>query len=311
MGPTMNAYLIRNTVCAFALSIVMLAPAHAVEPRIFPTPEAAVEALGVAAKASDDAPLVTLFGDAHLAELVQQDRAMALADRAQFATAFAEYHMLRDDAPNRRTVLVGYDAWPFPIPLVTVDGGWRFAPEQGVQEILNRRIGRDELNAIDVLRAYVDAQRAYAAKDRLGDGVFQYAKRIGSSAGKRDGLYWPADTAKGDEESPFGPLLAEATPYLTGHKAGDPYRGYYFKILTAQGSHAAGGPFNYIIHGRMIAGFGMVAYPTQYGKTGVMSFIVNQNGRVFEKNLGANSAATGASMKIFDPGPGWSEVPAD
>ena len=289
------------------LLLAMLPPANAIEPRIFPTPEAALEALGDAAKSTDDAPLVALFGDAHRAQLVQKDRAAALADRAQFTTAFAEFHLLREDAPAHRTVLVGFDAWPFPIPLVSTNGGWRFATEQGVQEILNRRIGRNELSAIDVLSAYVDAQRTYAAKDRLGDGVLQYARRISSSDGKQNGLYWPADAANG-EESPFGPLIADAAPYLKGHQPGDPFRGYYYRILTAQGAHAAGGAYSYVINGRMIAGFAMVAYPAQHGETGVMSFIVNQNGKVYERNLGANTAVLGAKMNLFDPGPGWKEL---
>ena len=138
--------------------------------------------------------------------------------------------------------------------------------------------------------------------------MLQYAQKLASAPGKHDGLYWPADAAKGEEASPFGPLVAESSAYLKGHAAGDPYRGYHFRILTRQGASAAGGAYSYVINGRMIAGFAMVAYPAEYGKSGVMSFIVNQNGKVFEKDLGKDSAAIGAKMTTFDPGTGWKEV---
>jgi hypothetical protein len=220
------------------------------------------------------------------------------------------YKMLEDEGNDRRILVIGDQAWPFPIPLVKRGERWRFATEEGVDELVNRRIGANERSAIYVLRAYLDAQKDYATKDRDGDGVLQYAQKLGSTAGKHDGLYWPADAAKGEEESPFGPLLAESAPYLKGHKAGDAYRGYHFRILTTQGKNAKGGAYNYVINGRMIAGFAMVAYPAQYGQSGVMTFIVSHNGKVFEKNLGKGSAEIGAKMTAFDPGPGWKEVPA-
>ena len=159
-----------------------------------------------------------------------------------------------------------------------------------------------------MLRAFVDAQRAFAAVDRDGDGVLQFAQKLASTPGKRDGLYWTADPAKGEEMSPFGPLIAESSAYFKGHTAGDPYRGYHFRILTRQGEHAPGGAYNYVINGRMIAGFAMVAFPAEWDKTGVMSFIVNHNGKVYQKDLGKNSTAIGARMTSFDPGPGWKEV---
>ena len=141
-----------------------------------------------------------------------------------------------------------------------------------------------------MLRAYIDAQRAYAARDRDGDGVLQYAQKLASTPGKQDGLYWPADAAKGEEASPFGPLIAESAAYLKGHTAGDPYRGYHFRILTRQGKSAPGGAYSYVINGRMIAGFAMVAYPAEYGESGVMTFIVSHNGKVYEKDLGKDSS---------------------
>jgi hypothetical protein len=207
--------------------------------------------------------------------------------------------------------VVGDQAWPVPIPIVKVGDRWRFATEQGIDELTNRRIGGNESNAIYVLRAYVAAQRAYAASDRDGDGVMQYARKLASAPGKKDGLYWPSDAAKGEEASPLGPLVAESTAYFAGRKEGDPYRGYRFKILTQQGANAPGGAYNYIINGRMIAGFGMVAYPAVYGQSGVMTFIVNQAGKIYQRDLGKNGAATSAAMTTFNPGPGWKDVTGD
>jgi hypothetical protein len=158
------------------------------------------------------------------------------------------------------------------------------------------------------MRAYLDAQRQYASIDRDGDGVLQYAQKLASTQGKQDGLYWPADTSKGEEASPFGPLIAESGPFLKGHKKGDPYRGYHFRILTRQGKGAPGGAYNYVINGRMIAGFAMVAYPDAYGESGVMSFIVSHNGKIYEKDLGKKTEEIGAKMTAFDPGAGWKEV---
>jgi hypothetical protein len=145
-------------------------------------------------------------------------------------------------------------------------------------------------------------------RDRDGDEVLQYAQKVMSSPGKQDGLYWPADETKGEEASPFGPLIAEATPYTAGHKAGDPYRGYYFRILTQQGKIAPGGAYNYVINGRMIAGFAMIAYPASYGQSGVMTFIVSHNGKVYERDLGKDTAKVAAGIKSFDPGKGWNVV---
>jgi hypothetical protein len=195
-----------------------------------------------------------------------------------------------------------------PIPLVRAGGAWRFATEEGVEELINRRIGRNENSAIEVLQAYLDAQGQYASIDRDGDGVRQFAQKLASTAGKHDGLYWPADAAKGEEESPFGPLIGANEAYLKGHKQGDAYRGYHFRILTRQGKNAAGGAYSYVINGRMIAGFAMVAFPAEYGETGVMTFIVSHNGKVFQKDLGKNSVKAGAAMSSFDPGAGWAEV---
>jgi hypothetical protein len=280
------------------------------EQKTFATPDEAVDALLAALKADDDAALVAIFGDKHKTLIVTPDRAASSANRARAASAIQAYRFLEEQSKDRRVLLIGYQAWPLPIPLVRVGERWRFATEEGEDEIVNRRIGANERSAIKVLRAYLDAQKDYAASDRKGDGVLQYAHRLGSTPGKHDGLYWPADAAKGEEASPFGPLVAESAAYLEGHKRGDPYRGYHFRILTRQGKSAPGGAYSYVINGRMIAGFAMVAYPAQYVESGVMTFIVSHNGKVFEKDLGKNSVETGAKMTTFDPGAGWKEVAA-
>jgi hypothetical protein len=252
------------------------------EQKTFGTPDEGVDALLAALKADDDAALVAIFGDNHKNLVVTPDRAANSETRAKAAAAIQTYRLLEEKGKDRRVLLIGDQAWPLPIPLVRVGQRWRFATEEGEDEIINRRIGANERSAIKVLHAYLDAQKDYAARDRIGDGVLQYAQRLGSTPGKHDGLYWPADTAKGEEASPFGP----------------------------QGKSAPGGAYSYVINGRMIAGFAMVAYPAQYGDSGVMTFIVSHNGKVFEKDLGKNSATLGAELAAFDPGPGWKEVPA-
>jgi hypothetical protein len=274
----------------------------------FATPEAAVDALVAALKADDDAAMIAIFGEEHRNLVTSSDRAATSATRAKILAAMQTYRVLDEPSKDRRVLVIGDRAWPMPIPIVRTGDRWRFATEEGEDEIINRRIGGNEHNAIVVLRAYLDAQREYAARDRDDDNVLQYAQKLGSTPGKHDGLYWAADAAKGEEASPFGPLVAEAAPYIKGHAKGDPYRGYHFKILTRQGKSAPGGAYSYIINGRMIAGFAMVAYPAEWGQSGVMTFIVSNNGKVYQKDLGKDSTAVGAKMTTFDPGAGWKEV---
>jgi hypothetical protein len=294
----------------FALPILLALPlaSAAADQQTFATPEAAVDALLAALKANDEAALLSIFGDKHRNLVDTGDRARDAAARAEAAADLEAFHTLEDRGNDRRVLLMGVQAWPLPIPLVREGGGWRFATEEGVEELLNRRVGANERNAIHVLRAYLDAQRQYASRDRNGDGVLQYAQTLASTPGKQDGLYWPVDAAKGEEASPFGPLIAESAPYLKGHKRGDPYRGYRFRILTRQGERAPGGAYSYIINGRMIAGFAMVAYPAEYGQSGVMTFMVSHNGKIYQKDLGKNTASIGAKMTAFNPGAGWKEV---
>ena len=306
----LNVALGRVALLASLLASLLLAPllSQAAEQRTFATPSAAVEAFVAALKANDDAALVALFGEKHKSLVVSGDAAYDSARRGEIVAAMNTFHVLEDSSPQRVQLLIGAQAWPFPIPLVREGNSWRFATERGADEILNRRIGRNERSAMAVLRAYVAAQQEYASVDRNGDGVLQYAQKLASAPGKFDGLYWAADTTKGETPSPLGPLIAESSAYLTGHKRGDPYRGYHFRILTGQGKHAPGGAYSYVINGRMVAGTAMVAYPAEFDGTGVMTFIVNSAGKVFEKNLGKNTAAIASKMTTFDPGPGWKQV---
>jgi hypothetical protein len=294
-----------------ALALILAVPlaAIAAPQETFATPEAAVDALMAALKADSDPAMIAIFGDEHKDLIVQSDRAATTATRAKVLAAMQSLRVLREAGADKRVLVIGDEAWPMPIPIVRLGDRWRFATEQGADELVNRRIGGNERNAIYVLRAYVDAQRVYAARDRDGDGVLQYAQKLASTPGKQDGLYWPSDASKDEEESPFGPLVAEGGAQIKGRVAGDPYRGYYFRILTRQGKSAAGGAYSYLINGRMLAGFAMVAFPAEYGNSGVMTFIVNQNGKVYQKDLGKQSTQVGAGMTSFDPGSGWTEVP--
>lgn len=307
---SMNIARLWSFLHRLALALIVAVPlaATAAPQETFATPEAAVDALMAALKADSDSAMVAIFGEEHKNLVLTSDRAASSATRAKILAAMQTLRVLQAPSANRRVLLIGDEAWPVPIPIVRTGDRWRFATEEGADEIVNRRIGGNERSAIYVLRAYVDAQRAYATRDRDGDGVLQYAQKLASSPGKHDGLYWPAETGKDEEASPFGPLIAESAAYLKGHVAGDPYRGYHFRILTRQGKNAPGGAYNYVINGRMIAGFAMVAYPAAYGESGVMTFIVSHNGKVYEKDLGKDSTAIGARMSTFEPSTAWKEV---
>lgn len=300
--PTFARCLATTVLLAIPLSTL------AVEPKSFATPDEAADTLLAALKSDDDSAIIAIFGDKHADFVTSADKTPKSATRAKVVEAMQTYRLLDEDGKDRRILLIGDQAWPLPIPIVKRGERWEFATEEGIDELINRRIGANERSAIEVLRAYVDAQREYASRDRNGDGVLQYAQRLGSTSGKHDGLYWPADESAFEEASPFGPLVAESAAYLKGREAGDPYRGYHFRILTRQGKSAPGGAHSYIINGRMIAGFALVAYPARYSESGVMTFIVSQNGKIYEKDFGINSAVVGAKMTTFDPGAGWNEI---
>lgn len=290
---------------ALLLASALLLPlAAGAQQTTFPTPEAGVDELVRALQANDEASINRLFGERYRNLVLTGDHAYDTSLRETATRALATRKRLEEVGPDRRILRMGAQDWPFAIPLVREGGTWRFASEQGVEELLNRRIGYNERNAIYVLRAIVDAQKQYAEVDRDGDGVLQYAAKLASTPGKHDGLYWPADTAKGEEPSPLGPLVAASSGRLEGHTTGDPYAGYRFRMLTQQGAGAPGGAYSYMINGRMLAGFAAIATPADYGKTGVMTFIVNHNGKVYQRNLGAKPPV----ISSFNPVAGWTEV---
>ncbi len=274
----------------------------------FATPEDAVAALVQAAKANDRAAFRAVLGHAPGA-ISSGD---AVADRALGAKFVAEYdakHAIVRDGDTAKLTL-GTDDFPFAFPLVKDGDKWRFDTAAGKDELLARRIGANELYAIKVMQAIVDAQQEYASADRDGDGVLAYARKFASAKGKRDGLYWP--TKAGEPPSPLGELVVHAAGEGYKAKQGEPtpYHGYYYRLLTGQGKDAAGGAVDYVVRGRAIGGFAVVAYPAKYGSSGIMTFIVNQDGKVFQADLGPGTAAKAAAMKRFDPGTGWSPVPA-
>lgn len=313
MKPRYNSFnqMLGTVTAIIALTgLVQMLPACALaagEQR-FATAEEAVNAVVAAAKAKDTNAMRSIFGP--------EGRGLASVDVVQAADAFdtfvqrlTEKAELVRESDSKMTLQLGADGWPFPIPLVKEDGRWFFDTAAGREEILNRRIGMNELGAIRVCRAYVDAQREYASEDRNADEVLCYAQRLRSTPGQHDGLYWHAEP--GEELSPLGPLIAQArgegyrreTKIMTDVQS--PYRGYYYKILTKQGRHAPGGRYNYVINGHMIAGFALVAWPAQWGNTGIMTFIVNQRGKVFQKNLGPKSASVAKAMQEYDPDSTW------
>jgi hypothetical protein len=278
----------------------------------FDSPDAAITALTNAAANHDTNAMHLVFGPEGK-KLVSPDVVQATEAFQRFVQRIQEKVQLVTNSDSSIQLDLGADAWPFPIPLVNQDGHWVFDTAAGAAEILNRRIGKDELGAIDVCRAYVDAQREYAGEDRMGDGVLAYAKYLHSTPGTHDGLFWPAKD--GEPLSPFGPLIAaargegyhRAASMMNDERA--PYHGYYFKVLTCQGRHAPGGKYDYIINGRMIAGFALVAWPAEWANTGVMTFIVNQQGKIYQCNLGKKTAKIAAGMTRFDPDDKWTPVP--
>jgi hypothetical protein len=291
-----------------ALGLALPVCVSAVDEQTFASPDTAVSALVAAATDHDTNALDLIFGPTGK-ELVSPDVIQATEEYKIFVQRLAEKQQLLTNSAASLTLAIGVDGWEFPIPLVEQGGQWFFDTAAGRQEILARRIGMDETGAINVCNAYVDAQREYAGRDRMGDGVLAYAQFLRSTPGTHDGLFWP--TNSGAELSPLGPLIAQARVdgyHRTAKMLNDeqaPYHGYYFKILTRQGKHAPGDKYNYLINGRMIAGFGLVAWPAEWGNTGVMTFIVNQQGKVYQKNLGSKTVKIAKGMTTYDPDDSW------
>ena len=296
----------RIAAAAAALLVCTLAAAASAQ-QSYKTPDEAVSALVTAAKAGDRKAVLTVLGPGGEDIVSSGDEVADQEVRKEFIAAYDEKHAIRPEG-DRATLIVGKDDFPFPIPLVHKGDAWRFDTEAGRQEVLYRRIGGNEIDTIQSCLAYVDAQNEYADKDR-GDGVGVYAQRIISQPSKKDGLYWP--TAAGEEESPLGDLMAAATAQGYRPRGGDertPFHGYFYKILTRQGPAAQGGVLDYVAKGKMIGGFGLVAWPAEYGNSGVMTFIVNHDGTVYEKDLGQRTPQLAAGMTAYNPDSTWKKV---
>ena len=304
----MRSYLLyRRLILAMALAVSGFPCAFSQEPggRGFTAPEEAVKALQGALTAKDVNELGGIFGPA-LADIANPDRVAATNEFETVAAALQESNALVPAGKGRMILQFGQDKTLFPVPLVENSGKWYFDTVAGVEELINRRIGRNELTVLEIIRTYVQAQREYASADRDGDEVLEYAQKFGSTPGRKDGLYWQPELD--GTISPLGPLAAEAETEGYQKRADvvrQPFHGYYFKILTRQEKHAPGAAYDYIINGNMIGGFALVAWPAEYDETGVMTFIVNQQGRVYQKDLGKDSAHIAESLKSYDPDSTW------
>jgi Protein of unknown function (DUF2950) len=294
---------------SFATQLLICIPIDAatLEGRGFPSADAAAKALVSAAKSDNVTVLTEILGPSSKEILTTSDPVADRQTRQTFAKrAAAKTKLILDPRePNGRILLVGKDEWPLPIPIVQINGEWYFDVEQGKQEILMRRIGGNELDAIEVCRGYVEAQNNYAEEDRTGSGVLHYAQKIISSPGKHDGLYWSGGGA--NEESPIGDFVARA--FAEGYTKGrDPYHGYYFKILTRQGRQASGGEMSYLHNGMMTKGFALIAWPSNYGSTGIMTFIVDKAGIVYQKDLGPTTPEIAGAYTAYNPNMTWTPV---
>jgi hypothetical protein len=295
----------RATVLILLTSLAALTACTS-KPAKFDTPEAAIQALIDAAKADDDGALLELLGKDAKPLIDSGDPVADKNARAAFVASYEAAHSLDKSVPESIKLEVGEDKWPFPIPLVSAGGKWYFDSPTGIDEVINRRVGANELDTIQSCLAYVDAQREYYVRNVQNDPILHYASRLISTDGKKDGLYWPA--AENEEPSPLGEAFARARAegYLPdGSSKGEPFHGYIYRLLTKQGPNAAGGAYEYLVNDRLLGGFAAVAFPAEYGNSGVMTFIVNHDGVVFSKDLGPDTAKLALAMDSFDPGPDW------
>ena len=279
----------------------------AVTERQFGSPDDAVKALRTAVESGDKSALAEIFGP-EIHEMLTGDAVQDGNNSKRFASAMEESCNPVKEGDDKVTLELGTNNWPMPIPLIKSDGQWHFDTAAGKEEIINRHIGKDELHAIGVCRAYVTAQQQFAKMEPDA----HYARKFKSTPGKKDGLYWQA--SENEPASPFGPLVAEAhlEGYASHNDSGPhPFHGYYFRILTRQGKDASGGKMNYISHGNLTGGFALVAYPENWDKSGIMTFIVNQDGKVYQSNLGEKTSQIAGRMKEYNPDSDWTLVPDD
>ena len=289
---------LRYVAVGLTLAAVLLQAAPVETRRTFATPQEAIQSIIEAAEHNDTAALLQLFGPDGKDILASGDATQDKDLRAEFARSAHEKLQIEQDPtnPDRVTFAVGEQDWPFPVPVVRRDGKWQLDPVTGRLEILARRIGRNELNTMEVCRGYVEAQLEYASEDRDKDGVLEYAQKVVSTAGRQDGLY---------SEDASQSLVSKAFAVATGAGKPEPYHGYYFRILKSQGPEATGGALDYVVKGKMIGGFALVAWPTEYGVSGIQTFIVNHEGIVFGKDLGSNTDALARQMTRFNPDKSW------
>ena len=301
---------LQSVVAAIALMFALydICAAATAQQKSFPSAEEAVKAAVAAARNNDEKEMLAIFGAQAKEILFSGDAVADKQRRGQFIAAYDEKNRLATEGETT-ILIIGKQDWPFPIPIVKKGDSWVFDTAKGKEEILNRRIGENELFTIQALLAVVDAQREYAMKDRDKNGLLEYAQKFASDPGKRNGLYWEAK--QGEAQSPLGPIMIRARSEGYQGKPSatpSPYHGYYYKILMAQGKDAPGGAYSYLVKGKMIGGFAVVAYPAEYGNSGIMTFIVNHEGKVFQKNLGQNTASIARSMKEYNPESTWTEV---
>jgi hypothetical protein len=314
---------IRNILCAprlrLALTVVGLviaagcakqpAPQADTKAAGFDTPEAAVAAFVTAVEKNDVAQLKSLLGPGSEELISSGDPVQDEGERADFLASYAAKHAIADDGTDRKVLVVGEDDWPLPIPLVRRNGKWAFDGESAIDELIYRRVGANELGAIDVSRGFVSAQLEYASEGRDGDPPGIYAMKLVSDEGLHNGLYWPA--ADSEPESPAGPFVAAAAAEGYRRAEGDaraPYHGYYYRMLYAQGANANGGARDFFKNGLLTEGFALIAWPADYGSSGVMTFIVNQDGVVFQKDLGEETSTVVESIETFDPDSSWTAI---
>jgi hypothetical protein len=300
-----DSYLLKKLSFAAALVAAAAMLLAAAGQRTFGSPQEAAQALIDAAGKNDTEALLKLFGPEGRTIVVSGDAAEDKNGRADFARLAQEGMHIVQPHPARAIIEVGPENWPFPVPLVLKNGQWSFDSAQGKIEVLARRVGRNELNAIDVCRGYVEAQMEYAARDRDADGILEYAQTILSTPGKKDGLYW-----EGESETLVPKSFGDAAAVMLAAKGkkAQPYHGYFFHILKAQGPDAEGGAMNYVVKGEMIGGFALVAWPAEYGVSGVNTFIVNQSGAVYERDLGPTTGVLARQMPRFNPEKGWQKI---
>ncbi len=274
----------------------------------FDTPDAAAKALQAALDTNDTAALKAIFGPTAEQALGSGDPVSDRQDRQVIALAMKQSWRWIPSGANDHELIIGDEQWPLPIPLVKAGNGWEFDTDAGQDEMLSRRIGRNELRVIDLCRAYVLMQEEYASQPRDGKVAGLFAQQLRSDPGRQNGLYW--EVGPEERQSPLGDLVAKATTegYDENKTASTPFYGYYFRVLTAQGGAAQGGAKDFIVNGEMTGGFGLIAYPAEYGRSGIMTFVVNQDGVVYESDLGAETAKAATDLKVFNPAAGWAEV---